>query len=79
MFNEGYHLDWGNREFPFIINFPYLIALFYPTSKRIDQKYFQITYLIMFLAKLVFSKSASRFCLYTNLISIVFLFKKATI
>ena len=81
MFNEGYHLNCGVNlsKVKNILFLVYSIIVLYPFTKRIDQKYIQFMFLIFFLTKFVFSKSASRWCLYSNLISIIFLFKKATI
>jgi hypothetical protein len=75
LFNEGNYLDWGHRKIPFILGLIHMIIIFLPFFTQIKKTFVKLMLISGFFTAYVFSASASRWCLYTNIWSIIFLFK----
>lgn len=74
MFNEGHYLDWGHLEIPLAISLHHTACIMGPFLTQVHKPFVQQMIITGALTKWVFARSASRWCLYTNGWSIIYLF-----
>jgi len=74
LFNEGYYLDWGHIKIHPLLSIFHTFVIIFPFLTQYKKLFVKLMLISGFFTKYIFAESASRWCLYTNIWSIIFLF-----